>query len=119
MYPNFFFSVGLASIVVHEMDAMRCHEWRIFPGLSLLPDTYGKSIFMWAHVPLFSWVFWRLENHDNHSFKLAFDVFLMIHMALHIIFLFHPKNEFKDLSSWGFIVLAAVCGALHFWMSAV
>jgi hypothetical protein len=24
------FFLGLALILLHEMDAMRCHEWRIF-----------------------------------------------------------------------------------------
>jgi len=36
-----FFLLGLSLLLVHELDAGRCHEWRMFPGLSALSDRWG------------------------------------------------------------------------------
>lgn len=33
---NIFFYLGLAALLVHEMDAIKRKEWRMFPGLSKL-----------------------------------------------------------------------------------
>lgn len=104
-----FFYLGLSFILMHEMDAIRCKEWRIFPGLSYLNDQWGFSVFMFAHIPLFYWVFHSL---DNASFVTGMSYFLIIHLVLHLLFLLHPKNEFKDWISWSIIVGAAVCGGL-------
>ncbi|MFD2569233.1 DUF6713 family protein [Spirosoma soli] len=38
MPDEIFFYLGLAFLTTHELDAVRCREWRIFPGLSLLND---------------------------------------------------------------------------------
>jgi hypothetical protein len=53
MPEHLFFYVGLSFIFLHEMDAIRCREWRIFPGLSLLNERLGFIVFMWAHLPLY------------------------------------------------------------------
>ena len=112
MEHSFFFA-GLAFIAMHEMDAIRCKEWRIFPGLSLLNDRLGFQIFMWAHVPLFAFLFWGLlGKEDNNSLIFGLNVFFIIHLLLHILFLKHPKNEFKDWLSWSIIIGAALFGFL-------
>ncbi len=113
MHSELFFYLGLSAIIIHEMDAIRCKEWRIFPGLSLLKDTWGFNLFMLAHVPLFYFLFWGLmRNGDHTQLKLALDAFLMIHVGLHILFLQHKKNEFKDLVSWAIIISAGLFGLL-------
>lgn len=110
---NLFFISGIAFIIMHEMDAVRCREWRIFPGLSALNEKLGFTIFIFAHIPIFIWLFWRTTNGaDLASFKVGFDIFLMIHLGLHILFLMHKNNEFKDWISWTIIVGAGLCGLL-------
>jgi hypothetical protein len=113
MSEHFFFYAALAFIIMHEMDAVRCREWRIFPGLSLLPDALGFKVFMAAHIPLFMWLFRALAQETGRA-QLIFglDVFFMVHFGLHVLFLWHPKNEFKDWVSWGIIVGAGVCGGV-------
>jgi hypothetical protein len=106
---NILFFLGISFILIHEMDAIRCHEWRIFPGLSFLNDRLGFIIFMFAHVPLFTWI---LISITNPSFRNGFNVFLVIHLGLHILFLKHPRNEFKDWLSWAMIIGAAACGVI-------
>lgn len=106
---SIFYTLGLALILMHEMDAVRCKEWRIFPGLSLLSDTRGFVVFMLAHVPLFFWLLAMYES-ISQSFRMGFDIFLMVHLGLHILFLKHPNNLFKDWISWSIIIGAAACG---------
>ncbi|NET32033.1 MAG: hypothetical protein F6K19_08520 [Cyanothece sp. SIO1E1] len=108
-----FFFVGLAFITMHEMDAIRCKEWRIFPGLSLLSDYWGMIVFQLAHIPLFIWVFSAIYQ-GQEGFIKNFDLFLVVHLILHIIFLWHKKNEFKDWISWTIIIGAAVFGLIDY-----
>ena len=99
--------------MMHEMDAIRCKEWRIFPGMSLLNDNLGFKVFMFAHVPLYYYISSSLDGQHKESFMYGFSVFLMIHFVLHLLFLMHPKNEFKDWVSWTIIGGAGVCGLIE------
>lgn len=106
-----FFLLGVTFIFLHEMDAIRCKEWRIFPGLSLLDDQKGYITFVFAHIPLVYWIFHEIYVR-NENFIYYFDIFLIIHLFLHLLFLMHQKNEFKDWISWSIIIGAALCGLL-------
>ncbi len=106
--------IGLAFILMHEMDAVRCHEWRIFPGLSLLSDRLGFIIFMWAHVVLYGLLFIFLLNPLHRDAVMnGMSIFFIVHLALHLLFLKHPNNEFTDVHSWLFISGAALFGLLE------
>lgn len=93
------------------MDAIRCKEWRIFPGLSFLKDKFGLIVFVFLHIPLFYWLFLELQM-NREKFRIGFDYFLIIHFILHLLFLRHPKNEFKDWISWIIIIGAGLSGFL-------
>lgn len=101
---------------MHEMDAIRCKEWRIFPGLSFLNDRLGMVLFVFLHIPLFYWVLLKI-NLDDESFRIGFDYFLIIHLVLHLLFLMHKKNEFKDWISWVIIGGAAFFGMIDLVMN--
>ena len=110
--------VGLALILVHELDAMRCHEWRIFPGLSMLPDRIGRMLFILLHIPLFVFLLVSLTAPvPGRAFIAGLDIFLVVHLGLHLLFLLHPKNEFKDVWSWSIIAGAALSGALDLFLA--
>lgn len=105
------FLLGLALLLVHELDAMRCHEWRIFPGLSLLPDKTGRMVFILLHIPLFFALLAGITRvGDEQGLITGLDIFLIVHLVLHLLFLLHPKNEFNDAWSWGIIAGTAACG---------
>lgn len=113
MPSHLFFYIGLSLMVMHEMDAMRCKEWRIFPGLSLLSDSLGQKVFLWAHLPLFTLLFRQLSNPIHaEALIFGFNHFMIIHLGLHLLFLKHPNNMFKDLLSWSIIAGAGLCGLL-------
>ncbi len=111
MSQNLLFNLGLTFIIIHEMDAIRCKEWRIFPGLSLLKDKLGFIIFIFAHIPLFIFLFIELNNNqDINNLVYYLEIFFIVHLALHLIYLKNPKNDFKDYISWSFIIGPAIFG---------
>ena len=105
------FFIGLSCLIVHEMDAIRCKEWRILPGLSTLSDTVGQLVFVFIHIPLFILVFYQLVYvADIRKFLIGFDIFMIVHTVLHLLFLKHKNNEFIDRISWILIIGAGIFG---------
>lgn len=120
MPPYLFFHLGLSFITLHEMDAVRCREWRIFPGLSLLNDTTGRLLFLLLHIPIFYWIYLQISGSaEPGTFRLGFDIFCILHLGLHILFLRHKNNEFKDGLSWLFITGAAGSGLADLLVSCL
>jgi hypothetical protein len=113
MSEHFFFYLGLSFLTLHEMDAIRCREWRIFPGLSLLSDKIGHVLFVFAHLPLFYFIYWQLTySQDIEAFMKGFNIFMIVHLLLHILFLKHKNNEFKDWISWSILISSCLCGII-------
>jgi hypothetical protein len=107
-----FFLLGLAILLVHELDAVRCHEWRIFPGLSALSDRWGLRLFVLLHVPLLYALLWAVAAGPSTTLVVGLDLFLVLHLGLHLLFLRHPRNQFRDALSWTLIVGPALSGGI-------
>ena len=103
----------VATFFTHELDAMRCHEWRVLPVVSLLPERAGMQAFIWLHVPVFLAVLWLGEGAVVNGFKLGFSAFAVIHVGLHWLLRSHPAYEFNNVSSWGLILLTGAFGAAY------
>lgn len=85
MTGHIFFYLGLSFLTLPEMDAIRCREWRIFPGLSMLSDKLGHIVFVFVHIPLFFFICWqRTHNQDIESFIGGFNIFMLAHLGAHI-----------------------------------
>ncbi len=113
-----FFYLGFSFILMHEMDAIRCHEWRLFPGLGSLNDKSGFMVFTLAHIPLFYFLLaGLLGQQDNTGLIFGLNVFFIAHFVMHLLFLKHKKNEFKDWLSWTLIAGAAFFGLLDILIS--
>lgn len=110
MTEHGFFYLAVTFMLLHEMDAVRCREWRIFPGLSLLRDEVGFRVFMLAHLPLYGLFFSVVTGQATSGVIRGLDLFFVVHLGLHLLYLKHPKNEFKDTLSWVFIAGAAAAG---------
>jgi hypothetical protein len=111
MSHTFFFTLAVSFLLLHEMDAVRCREWRIFPGLSWIKDeTLAFRVFVFAHVPLFAGLVYILQSQDK-ALLTGLNVFFVAHFFLHLLFLLHPRNEFKDWVSWSIITGNGICGA--------
>jgi hypothetical protein len=111
MKEHLLFLTGISFLMVHEMDAIRCKEWRIYPGLSLLSNKAGQLIFVFAHIPLFFLVMYQIAyNTNNQAFIKGVNIFLMVHAVLHLFYIKHKNNEFKDGISWTLIITPGLFG---------
>lgn len=66
-----FFYLGISLLVMHVKDAIRCKEWRILPGLSLLNAKVGYHVFVLAHMPLFFFIFLEEEWNEGYATECA------------------------------------------------
>ena len=119
MEPHFFFFMGLAFILTHELDAVKQHEWRMFPLTFWLPERPGYLIFTALHVLLFTLLFLNLYgvNGVNRGLVKGLDIFFIVHVGLHLLFLAHPKNEFSSRFSWVLIGGAGLSGLVDLIVS--
>lgn len=117
MQTHIAFLIGFSFLIVHELDAIRCHEWRMFPGLSKLGEVLGAKIFVLAHIPLLAILLFLLHSESLAQFTIiGISIFLIAHFLIHLACLGHKKNDFKDSVSWFIISCAGVCGLLELLM---
>ncbi|MGL4488726.1 MAG: DUF6713 family protein [Rhizobiaceae bacterium] len=110
-----FFLLTLAFILLHEMDAVRCQEWRIFPLTSFMQERTGMLVFYWLHIPLFMAILYFSAHSiavGGDKFSFSFSIFCIAHAFVHWAFERHPKCEFKNPLSRSIIWGAAVAGVL-------
>ncbi len=114
MLSSPFFLVGFCLLLTHELDAVRCEEWRILPGLSMLGAEAGYRAFTVLHVPLYAVLLWGLFGDDtaNHGLIVALDAFFIVHLLFHLLLRNRPNNHFGSLFSRALFVGAGLCGAL-------
>jgi len=110
MSEQIILNTGLILLIIHELDAIRCKEWRIIPGLSLLSDKTGQLVFILAHIPILYGLFQQLTH---EIFQIGFNVFLIVHLILHLIYTRHRNNLFTHWFSWFIISGASICGLLY------
>jgi len=118
---NSAFYLGIALLFTHELDAMPNHEWRMLPGLNLLPDAVGETIFLVAHVPLFVLVIALIASLNVKTRVTARNIasaVLILHAALHYWFSASPAYEFSSLVSSVLIYGSALCGLGYIILSA-
>ena len=112
MMPIFYFAM-LSFFLTHELDAVKRHEWRVLPLTSFLPERTGEQVFVWAHVPLLTLLFYLGIGEPSSNAAIGLSAFAVIHVCLHWIYRNHPKNEFNNSSSWALIIGAGLFGTAH------
>jgi hypothetical protein len=107
-----FFFLGFALLLVHEMDAVRLGEWRIFPLLRSLRDEAGCAAFAALHVPIYALLLAGLfgGGGGRSALIVGMDAFFVVHVALHVVFRNHPANRFGSAFSWSLIAGSGACG---------
>lgn len=114
------FGLCLATLLTHELDAVRGKEWRILPVFNALSDDTGRAAFIALHVPLF-WLIlmgcWSAEAETREFWRLIVAGFGPIHYGLHWLFREHPHYDFSSHLSKGLIIGYGVLGALYVGMA--
>lgn len=108
------FVLGFCFLLVHEMDAIRLKEWKIFPVLGKMDDEAGYVAFTALHVPIYALLLWGLygEGGINLVLVVGLDAFFVVHVFLHLIFYDHPENRFRSVFSYALIFGAGALGAI-------
>lgn len=114
MTDHLFFLLGFCFLLAHEMDAVRCREWKILPVLSRMGEEVGYLAFTALHVPLYALLLWGLfgGGEANRSLIVGLDAFFVIHAFLHIFLRNLPDNRFGSAFSWALILGASMFGAI-------
>lgn len=114
MTDHLFFLIGFGFLLTHEMDAVRCREWRLFPGLNRMGEQDGYVTFTAIHVPLFAVLLWGITRDDDVRDRMVvgLDIFFVLHLIAHVLLRNHPDNRFGSWLSWSLFTGAGVCGAL-------
>jgi len=110
---DFVFILALSTLLVHEMDAIRCKEWTIIPGLSVLDEKVGFVVFILIHIPLVALAMNTSSYEHKSNIVIGLDLFMIVHLFLHLIFLNHKKNLFKDWVSWVLIIFSSAFAIVH------
>ncbi len=87
--------VNLSLLILHEMDAIHCKEWKMLVLLNKLTDSTARIVFSILHLPLFIIIFFLLE-YSFETFFWILNIFLVFHLLIHIIFNKHEFNNFKS-----------------------
>ncbi len=116
MVIDLIFYTGLSLLLTHELDAIKQHEWRIFPGLSNLKENLSYHLFVALHLPLYILILWLVCHPSEYVrfwFQIGVDGFLIVHLGLHLFFKSHDKYEFNQQFSKIIINLMALTGLIH------
>ncbi len=114
--PEFIFYIGLALFLTHQLDAIRCHEWRLLPGLRHLEDGKASRILIVSHIPVLVILLWFISYTNSMVqfwFQAILDVMFMGHLGKHILWRNHENNEFNGPLSKIFILFTALAGLFH------
>ncbi|WP_136603284.1 DUF6713 family protein [Salinigranum halophilum] len=104
------FALTVAFLAVHELDAVRNHEWRFFFSPFGVDDDTGHRVFTALHVPLFAVVF---TFYSAPAFQTGLDLFAVAHGGVHLALRDHPLVEFSGWFSGLWIYGASALGGLH------
>ena len=107
------FVLNLALLFVHEMDAVRHQEWRMFIILKDLSEKNAYRAFAALHIPLYAAVLFLLLSAWQFAGMLLVDVFLLAHTGIHFGFRKHPANGFQNRFSNGLIYGMGALSLLH------
>ncbi|WP_309296702.1 DUF6713 family protein [Paenibacillus sp. L3-i20] len=106
------FSFNFALLCLHEMDAIRAKEWKMFLILKDMEDKRAFKVFTILHLPLYTILIFSFVSHHFLSFVII-DLFIIFHVLVHFFFEKHPNNNFKNFYSRMIIYPMGILGILH------
>lgn len=107
------FLLNLSLFLLHEMDAIRHSEWRLFIVLKDMEDSKAYKVFTFIHLPLYTIILSLLFSQYQTIIFWFIDLFLIIHAILHLFFEKHPRNGFKNTFSRSIIYPMGILAVIH------
>jgi hypothetical protein len=115
------FALTFGLLTTHELDAVRCFEWRVLPITRWMPEQIGMTTFIVLHIPLFAWlasVCWHSNAANRHLARQLFSCFAIVHVGLHWLFRNDPNYFFQGWLSNGLIIGAGLAGGVFLLLTA-
>ncbi len=116
MLKNYLFILTISLLILHEMDAIRRKEWKLFVVLKDMKEEPGYLVFSLLHLPLCIIILYFIMNSSGqyyHVFTLAINGFLIFHGGIHLLFRTKTGNEFKGVYSYTIIFLMSIFAGLQ------
>ncbi len=107
------FVVNLSLLFVHEMDAVKNREWRMFIILKNMEDEKAGRIFQVLHIPLYAAVLLLLLSPARQVMFYVLDIFLILHAGIHFCFRHYENNAFTSVFSNLVIYIMGAVAAVH------
>ena len=110
------FIVIISLLLVHEMDAIRAKEWKMFIVLKDMEEEAAYKFFVLIHLPLYVVAFYILYDGGimaSYVLKIVIDIFLLVHAIIHYGFRNHSHNGFKSIFSKNIIYSMSGLALLH------
>ncbi|MEM7096660.1 MAG: DUF6713 family protein [Pseudomonadota bacterium] len=113
---TFIYYLTIATLVTHELDAVRHSEWVLLYILRDLPAATAYTVFVVLHVPLIVAILW-LSHHQNEKlqsiFRFLFGVLTCVHAIIHLGLEGSEKYFFEGWLADGLIFGSATLGAIY------
>jgi hypothetical protein len=110
------FAFNFSLLLLHEMDAIRAKEWKMFIFLKDMKEQAGYIVFSLIHLPLYFWVILTVSQIWSGGFAIVYlltDIFLIAHAIIHFFFRKHSENGFNSAYSNILIYAMAGLGMIH------
>ncbi|MCZ8155726.1 MAG: hypothetical protein O9264_06385 [Leptospira sp.] len=113
---NIYFCMAISFLFIHELDAIKAKEWKLFIVLKDLKEETAYTIWLALHFPLFLFPLMIVSNvfqpENEKLMKLGIDLFLIIHLFLHIRFRNDKDYQFTSIQSNIYIILTTIFAIL-------
>lgn len=109
----FSFILNLSLLFIHEMEAVRYREWKMFIILKEMNDSNAYTAFMLLHLPLYIFILLLLLTGYQGLGFILLDVFLILHALIHFGFRKHRNNGLTGALSKTIIYVMGLLAFLH------
>jgi len=113
------FALNFSLLLLHEMDAIRAKEWRMFIILKSMREETAYIVFSIVHLPLYFWIIFTISQVFSSGYAFVYlitDVFMIFHTAVHFFFRRNKANGFTSVYSNMLIYVMGILAAVHLIM---
>ncbi|HCO68254.1 MAG TPA: hypothetical protein DIT04_10940 [Dysgonomonas sp.] len=94
-------ALNLSLFIMHEFDAFRKGEWRMFAFLKPLGEKFQYNLFLWLHLPLLLFVFYyfgTVIDGGHTTLWMVWNSLMILHLIVHLTALKWKSNVFDAFS---------------------
>lgn len=108
--------ITISMFFIHEMDAIKAKEWKMFIFFKSMKEEIAYRIFAGVHFPLY-FIILFLMTQGNEKVKLwifmILDILLILHTLVHFLFRNNKNNGFLSVYSKIIIYLIGISAIVN------